>query len=145
MTMTVREVFDKGTEAFNAHDIDRFAEVLADNAAFEAPGGVRGQGKRACVEFYGSWMGAFPDAHVDVHHLHIIDDVAVEEGTFTGTHKGFLRSPTGEVPPTGRSVKIGYIQVLRILDGKAVSFNLMFDRLSMLEQLHLIPASAPAA
>ena len=145
MTMTVREAFDKGTEAFNAHDIAGFAEVLADNAAFEAPGGVRGQGKTACIEFYGSWLGAFPDAHVDVHHLHIIDDVAVEEGTFTGTHKGVLRSPTGDVPPTGRSVRIGYLQVLRFRDGKAVSFNLMFDRLSMLEQLGLIAASAPAA
>jgi hypothetical protein len=34
--------------------------------------------------------------------------------------------------------------VLRFRDGKHVSFNLMFDRLSMLEQLGLIAASAPA-
>ena len=30
-------------------------------------------------------------------------------------------------------------------DGEHVSFNLMFDRLLMLEQLGLIPAPAPAA
>src|SRR6266540_1589163 len=69
-----------------------------------------------------------------------VGDVAVEEGTFTGTHNGILKSPMGDVPPTGRPVKIAYIQVLRFRDGKHVSFNLMFDRLSMLEQLGLIPA-----
>jgi steroid delta-isomerase-like uncharacterized protein len=141
--MQVREAFERGTETFNAHDIDGFAEVLADDVVFDAPGGLRGEGKEACIVFYGGWFGAFPDAHIDVHRLHIIDDIAVEEGTFTGTHRGILHSPTGDIPPTGRAVRIAYIQVLRFRDGKHVSFNLMFDRLSMLEQLGLIPASAP--
>jgi hypothetical protein len=35
--------------------------------------------------------------------------------------------------------------VLRFQDGRHISFNLMFDRLLMLEQLGLIPASAPAS
>ena len=101
--------------------------------------------RQSCVAFFGSWFGAFPDAHVDVHGLHVVDDVAVEEGTFTGTHDGVLHSPTGDVPPTGRPVRIGYIQVLRFRDGKHVSFKLMFDRLSMLEQLGLVPAPAATA
>jgi hypothetical protein len=42
---------------------------------------------------------------------------------------------------TGRAVRVEYIQVLRFRDGKHVSFNLMFDRLLMLEQLGLIPAA----
>jgi ketosteroid isomerase-like protein len=145
MTITAREAFERGTETFNAHDIDGFAEVLPDDVVFEAPGGLRGQGKAACIEFYGNWFGAFRDAHVEVHCLHIIGDVAVEEGTFTGTHNGVLKGPTGEVPPTGRPVRIAYIQVLRFRDGKHISFNLMFDRLSMLEQLGLVPAPLPRA
>lgn len=144
MTMTVREAFEKGTESFNAHDIEAFASVLAEDVTFRAPG-VSGQGKAACVEFYASWFGAFPDAHVEVHGLHIIGDIAVEEGTFTGTHDGVLHSPGGDVPPTGRPVALAYIQVLRFNDGKHVSFSLMFDRVQMLEQLGLIPAPLPAA
>jgi steroid delta-isomerase-like uncharacterized protein len=140
MSTTVRESFERGTDTFNAHDLDGFAAVLAENVTFEAPGGMRGEGKQACVAFFGSWFGAFPDARVDVHDLHIADDVAVEEGTFTGTHNGVLHAPTGEIPPTGRSVNVDYIQVLRFRDGKHVSFHLMFDRLLMLEQLGLIPA-----
>ena len=144
MTMTTREAFERGTDTFNAHDIDGFAEVLADDVVFQAPGGMRGEGKPACVEFYGSWMSAFPDAHVEVHGIHILGDVAVEEGMFTGTHDGVLHTPTGDVPPTGRTVSLGYVQVLRFRAGNHASFNLMFDRLLMLEQLGLLPAPAPA-
>ena len=145
MTMTAREAFERGTATFNAHDIEGFAKVLADDVVFKAPGGMHGEGKAACAAFFGSWFTAFPDAHVDVQAVHIMDDVAVEEGTFTGTHNGVLRSPMGDVPPTGRSVKVDYIQVLRFRDGKHLSFNLMFDRLMMLEQLGLVPAPAEAA
>lgn len=144
MTMTAREAFERGTDTFNAHDIDGFAAVLADDVVFQAPGGMRGQGKPACVEFYGGWLSAFPDGHVEVHDVHFIDDVAVEEGTFSGTHNGVLHTLTGDIPPTGRSVSLDYIQVLRFRDGTHVSFNLMFDRLLMLEQLDLMPAAAPA-
>jgi ketosteroid isomerase-like protein len=142
MTMTTREAFERGTDTFNAHDIDGFAEVLADDVAFQAPGGMRGQGKPACVEFYGGWLSAFPDGHVEVHDVHFLDDVAVEEGTFSGTHDGVLHTPPGDIPPTGRALSLEYIHVLRFRDGEHVSFNLIFDRLAMLEQLGLIPAPA---
>ena len=138
--MNVREAFERGTTTFNAHDIEAFAEVLHDDVRFQAPGGMRGKGKAACAEFFGSWFRAFPDAHVDVRALQIVDDVAVEEGSFTGTHDGVLHTPTGDVPPTGRRVSIDYLQVLHFRDGKHVSVNLMFDGLSMLEQLGLVPA-----
>jgi ketosteroid isomerase-like protein len=145
MSMTVREAFQLGTDTFNAHDLDGFAAVLADDVVFEAPGGLRGEGKAACAAFFGSWFDAFPDARVDVHGLHVIGDVAVEEGIFTGTHDGVLAGPTGDTPPTGRSVRIDYLQVLRFRDGKHVSFNLMFDRLQLLEQLGLVPVPAAAS
>src|SRR5438067_4309382 len=136
--MTTREAFQRGTDAFNAHHIDGFAAVLAGDVVFKAPG-IRGEGKAACAEFYGSWFEAFPDAHVDVYGLHVLDDVVVEEGTFTGTHKGVLRSPKGDLPATNGSVKLEYIQVLRFRDGKHASFHLIFDRFQMLEQLGLMP------
>ena len=144
MTMTAREAFEKGTATFNAHDLDGFAEVLADDVVFKAPGGMHGEGKAACAAFFGSWFDAFPNARVEVEAVHIFDDVAIEEGTFTGTQNGVLRGPSGDIPPTGRSVEVDYIQVLRFRGGKHVSFNLMLDRLTMLEQLGLVPTSAAA-
>jgi len=68
--MTTREAFERGTDTFNAHDIDGFAEVLADDVVFVAPGPMRGEGRAACAAFYASWFGAFPDAHVEVDALH---------------------------------------------------------------------------
>jgi ketosteroid isomerase-like protein len=143
MTATVREAFERGTETFNAHDLTGFGEVLADDVVFQAPGGLAGKGRAACVEFFGGWFGAFPDASVKVHALHISGDVAVEEGTFTGTHQGVFHGPTGDVAPTGRSVTVDYVQVLRFRDGRHVSFNLMFDRLLMLEQLGIAATDQP--
>lgn len=128
--MTAREAFERGTTTFNAHDIDGFATVLADDVVFEVPG-IRGEGRAACADFFGSWFTAFPDARFEVHSLHILDDVAVEDGRFTGTHCGVLRSPVGDVPPTGRAVAVDYVQVLRFHDGKHASFHLMFDPLVM--------------
>ena len=144
MTMTTREAFEKGTDTFNAHDIDAFAEVLTHDVMFVAPGGMRGEGKPACAEFYGSWLAAFPDAHVEVHELHILGDVAVEEGTFTGTQLGVLHSPTGDIPPTGRVVSLDYIQVLRFRDRQARLLQPDVRRLLMLGQLGLIPTPASA-
>jgi ketosteroid isomerase-like protein len=144
MAMTVREAFEKGTETFNAHDIDGFTGVLADDVVYQAPGGISGQGKTACAQFFAAWFGAFPDAHVEVHDLHITGDVAVEEGAFTGTHDGVLHTPAGDIAPTGRPVTVDYIQVLRFCDGRHTSFNLMYDRLLLLEQLGLLPAPAAA-
>jgi len=104
MAMTVHEAFVKGTETFNAHDIDGFTSVLADDVVFHAPGGMRGQGKAACAQFFAGWFGAFPDAHVEVHALHVDGDVAVEEGTFTGTHRARCPArPARSRRPGGRS------------------------------------------
>jgi SnoaL-like polyketide cyclase len=103
---------------------------------------MHGEGKAACVEFFGSWYSAFSDAHVEVHKAHFIDDSVVEEGTFIRTHDGVLPTPSGDVPPTGRAVSVPYIHPLRYHDGLHVSFNLLFDRLLMLEQLGLVPAPA---
>ena len=48
-TLTTREVFQAGTDAFNAHDIDAFAELLADDVVFDAPGMPRDSGRAASL------------------------------------------------------------------------------------------------
>jgi hypothetical protein len=90
------------------------------------------------------WYRAFSDAHVEVQSAHFIDDVVIEIGTFCGTHDGDLPTPSRDLPPTGRAVSVPYIHTLRYRDGLHVSFNLLFDRLLMLEQLGLVPAPAAA-
>jgi steroid delta-isomerase-like uncharacterized protein len=143
--MTALETFQAGTSAFNDHDVDAFAALLADDVVFDAPGGVGGTGRTACAEFYRSWISSFPDAHVDVTAVHVSGDVIVEEATFAGTHHGTLQTPSGDIPPTGRHVAVPYVHVLNFRDGKHTALSLMFDRLLMLEQLGVVPVPAPAA
>jgi steroid delta-isomerase-like uncharacterized protein len=137
-TLTTREVFQAGTDAFNAHDIDAFAELLADDVVFDAPGMPRDSGRAACAAFYRGWIEAFPDARVEVDAVHEPGDgVVIEEGRFVGTHAGPLTTPAGAIPATGRSVEVPYVHVLHFREGKHAFLGLTFDRLLMLEQLGL--------
>jgi ketosteroid isomerase-like protein len=142
MTMTIRETFDQSTTAFNAHDLDGFTDLIADDALYQAPGRMSGAGKQACAQFFEGWLTAFPDARVAVRDLYICGDIAVEVGTFTGTHNGILQSPAEDVPPTGSKVSLDYVLTIRFRDGKQTEFNLMYDRLELLEQLGLSPVAA---
>jgi ketosteroid isomerase-like protein len=114
---TARDAVQIATEAFNAHDLDGLAEVLADDVVVHAPGGVEEMGKAACVEFHRRWLADFPNAHVEVRARYV-------------THGGVGR--------TGRPVSLDYVRVVRVSDGKHASLNLTFDRLLMLEQLGLV-------
>ena len=127
--VTTQLAFETGTDAFNSRDLDRFAQLLADDVVFQAPGCPRNAGKQACVAFYSGLFDAFPDAQFEARKLYILDEVAIEEGTFVGTHKGAGR--------TDRTVELDYVQVMSIEDGEYVSMKLLLDRLTMLEQLGL--------
>src|SRR5512133_1338115 len=134
---TMRKIFERSTEAFNRHDIDAFKANLADDVTITAPGGLHLQGREAVSSFYKSWMDGFPDAHVDVRGMHETNDCVIEEGTFSGTHRGVMRTPDGDIPPTGRSVNARYMELVRIRGEQIASFDLIYERLEMMEQLGL--------
>ena len=113
---------------------------------FQAPGGMRGQGKPGCVEVLRRLVVCFPPMGMSrsIAFTFHRRDVAVRgrhirwhppAACFTPRQATSLQAAAGS--------SLDYIQVLRFRDGKHVSFNLMFDRLLMLEQLGLMPASAP--
>jgi ketosteroid isomerase-like protein len=131
MVIVSAVVFETETDAFNAHDLDALGRLLAEDVVFCAPGGIEGEGRTACVEFYRRWLKEFPDAHLDVATTQTVDDITIEQGTFVGTHDGVAR--------TGRSVAVDYVRLLHVRDDKLVSVKLMFDRLLLLEQLGLVP------
>lgn len=141
--MAIRDVFQEGTDAFNAHDREGLAATMADDVSVRAPGVGELKGKPAVTAFYFGWLDAFPDGRVDVEAVHVLEDVVVEEGTFNGTHRATLHGPGGDLPATGRAVCVGYVQVLRFRGDQVASFHLAFDRAEMMEQLGLAP-SAPA-
>ncbi len=137
----VREMLDKGTDAFNRHDVEAMAETMADDVRTRSSGSGEIRGKQAVKGFYKSWIDAFPDARVEITGATCTDDMAIEEGVFTGTHRATLHGPGGDIPATGRQVRVEYVQISRYRGDHVSSFHLVFDRLEMLEQLGLAPSA----
>ena len=141
----LREISQAGTDAFNRHDAEGFAKTMTDDVRIQAPGAGELRGKQAVKAFYQSWIDAFPDARVDLSALHVLDDLVVEEGVFSGTHRGVLHGSAGDLPPTGRQVSVGYMQVARFRGDLVASFHLVFDRLELMEQLGVVEAGEAEA
>src|SRR6266568_1530615 len=70
------------------------------------------------------------------------DNTVVVEGAFSGTHAGPLKTPMGEVPPTGRKLKGEFIQVFEIDRGLVKRNYLMYDQVEVMTQLGMAPAGA---
>jgi predicted ester cyclase len=90
-------------------------EFVSHGAAGYAEGP---QELRALVE---PWRGAFPDLSVRVADQVVEGDLAGWRIEGSGTHQGPLASPIGEVPATGKRVRLVGIDLARLgQDGRAV-------------------------
>ena len=142
MGSTAREIFELQTRAFNDHDVESFASTLDEGVVQAAPGDMIARGRLAVAEFFGSWIEAFPDAHVEVTAVHEAGDVIVEEGIFTGTQNGVFRTPAGDVPPTGRRVQGDYIQVITYRNGRTIASMMAMESMRI---VLFLPAGNPTS
>jgi steroid delta-isomerase-like uncharacterized protein len=78
---------------------------------------------------------AFPDMKYDLDDLIIEGDKFVARCTMTGTHKGEFMG----IPATGKKVKIWWITIRRVADGKCVEGWDLFDSLTLMQQLGVMP------
>ena len=62
------------------------------------------------------------------------DRVATKK-TFTGTHS----APLGDLPATGRSVSLQFVDIMRVRDGRIIEHWLSMNQLSFMQQLGVIP------
>ncbi|MDP9150315.1 MAG: ester cyclase, partial [Myxococcota bacterium] len=66
--------------------------------------------------------------------------------TGTGTHKGVLESPAGQLQATGRRARTRFAESMRVKNGKIATGRVYFDSMSLLTQLGLLPhAGIPPA
>ena len=73
----------------------------------------------------------FPDIHFEVGELFVRDDKVYYELTLTATNTG----PFGDIPPTGKKIKVDIMEIDRIVDDKIVEEWGYMDRLDLLMQL----------
>jgi steroid delta-isomerase-like uncharacterized protein len=131
-------------EAFNNRDFDRLAESMAPEGTITMVGsGQTLRGPEGSRQYNTMWDTAFPDGMVTVDRVIAQGDHVVVEFTGRGTHTGTLTTPAGDIPATGRSVTLQFLDVLEFTDGKVASQRTYFDTGSMMAQLG-ISATRPA-
>ena len=81
------------------------------------------------------FRGAFPDSHFTIEDMVAEGDKVATRKTFRGTHGGDFMG----MPPTGRVVSMGLIDIVRVSDGRVVEHWAMGDSLGMMQQLGVIP------
>jgi steroid delta-isomerase-like uncharacterized protein len=121
--------------------LDAVIELVGDDYVGHVPGVPQPiRGKDGFQEFASSYLAAFPDGTITVDHQIAEGDFVATRWTGRGTNTGELMG----MPPTGRQVTIEGITYSRVADGKAHEAWLIWDTLSMMQQLGAVPESAPA-
>ena len=127
----VEEFWSKG----NLAAVD---ELMTPDAVIHQPevGGIAG-----LKAFNTALRAAFPDWHSTPEELVAEGDRVAERWTGRGTHRGEFQG----IPATGTQVAVPGVVFYRIQDGTIAEFRGSFDLLSLLQQLGVSPAPAPAA
>jgi steroid delta-isomerase-like uncharacterized protein len=130
---TLRRMYD----LINAHDIDAFGELLADDFVEheELPAG--GPNRDGVKSFFRMQIAAFPDLAMIVEDVVDGGDKVVARGRFTGTHRGEFMG----MPPTGRGVDVPLVDIMRFADDGLVHEHWgVFDAMGMMQQLGAGPS-----
>lgn len=113
-------------------------ELMAPDVVIHEPAVGTTAGLKA---FASDFRAAFPDWHSTVDEMIVEGDRVVERWTGRGTHRGEMQG----IPPTGKRVAVPGAVFYRIAGGKIVEFRGHFDRMSMMEQLGVIPGPGTPA
>ena len=133
----LKQVVERHIAAFNARDEAGYPWTA--DFEFVVPGTTL-KGREEGLAFIRGFWEAFPDARLELVRLISEDSVGAGEGTFAGTHTGVMRTPTGEVQPTGRRVEFGWMAMYGLAGDSLSSEHLYFDQATLLGQLGLMPS-----
>jgi steroid delta-isomerase-like uncharacterized protein len=138
---TPKDVVGIVFEGFNARDVDRVAAVCADDFTLEdIPAGLTLHGPAGMRLWLQTWLDAAPDAWATVERIFGEGSWVATEHHGTATHTGPLRTPTGEIPPTGRRLDLWFSENFEVRDGKLRRMRVYYDGGAVMRQLGLFPA-----
>jgi predicted ester cyclase len=132
----VRRGFEEGINQNELHVFEELIGATYVNHSMPAP--VSGpEGFKMVI---GMFRAAFPDLHITLEDVLGEGDKVATRGYFTGTHQGEFNG----IPATGKQVKVSYIDLWRIENGKAIENWVQMDMLGLMQQLGVIPAPEAA-
>ena len=128
-------------ERINAHDVDGFCELLADDFVEHETTPGLAPTKDGVRQFFTMYMAGFPDLRFEAEDILASGDKVVGRVRCTGTHSGEFMG----MPATGRRVDVQAVDIIRFSDdGLAREHWGVFDALAMMQQLGAIPEGPPA-
>ena len=84
--------------------------------------------------YLSGFLNAFPDSQFTIDDMIAEGDQIATKKTFTGTHTADF----GEIPATGKSVTLQFVDIMRVRDGRIIEHWLSMDQLSFLQQLGVV-------
>ena len=122
-------------------EFDRILREMIDEDVewTTVPTGEVFRGHEGFMRFMQGWADAFLDGRAEDSHVYVGENFAVTEFVGRGTHEGPLRSPGGEISPTGRSVEFELCEVYQIRNGRIHSARTYFDAANLMRQLGTLP------
>ena len=135
--LTMRSTYER----INAGDIAGFGDLVADDFVDHQGGPGLPPTKEGTLEFFRILLAAFPDFCMNVEDLITSEDKTVARVMVSGTHNGEFMG----VPSTGKRVEVSLIDIMRF-DGAGRVWEHwgVADMLSLMQQLGVVPAGAPA-
>ena len=129
----VRQVVE---EIFNRGNISRADEFLAPDFVEreDLPPGIP-RDREGVKQLTIMLRSAFPDFKATIDDIVAEGDKVVIRQTWSGTQKGEWMG----IPPTGKTVSFGVIDIIRIAGGKFVEHWGQMDSMGMMQQLGAIP------
>jgi len=139
ITDRVLEIWNTGNLALvdEVYALEVVAHSSSSPEDMVGPEGIKGWVKNTRT--------AFPDFNMTFDEIIVKGDIIVTRWKSTGTNTGIFHLPSGDLPPTGKKIKVSGIAINRVENGKAVDELVVFNLLDMLQQLGftLTPPAPP--
>ena len=121
-------------EELNKGNVGVIDEFFAPDWVYHIAG-MEPMGREAFKQLMKMVYSAFPDFHMAAEDMIAEGDKVVTRWTNSGTHQGEFMG----IPPTGRQMSYASTLMVRFVDGKEVYAWEVMDRLTMLQQLGVVP------
>ncbi|MDX1547523.1 MAG: ester cyclase [Rhodothermales bacterium] len=136
MSTSHHERIRRALDRLNQGDLEGYLALYSDAAVLHGYG--LPPGKESIRAYYQAVLDAFPDAHVVLEDVLEDEDRAAARYTMTATHTGAFMGH----PPTGRSVTLPGLSILRFEGGQVAERWAQADLLGLMQQIG--PQAVPA-
>jgi steroid delta-isomerase-like uncharacterized protein len=130
--------------AFNDRDWSVASRIFSPDLTTTEPAAGTIHGIEPFLEHAKGFVTGFPDARIEL--VAVVDDGerVSTEGVFVGTNTGPLVTPQGELPPTGRALRLPYLDIWTSEAGRITAHSVYYDQMGMAAQLGLLPEPTSA-